>query len=605
MTLKQRIASLLDLLRKLRFLVQPYGSGKALFVLLVVLLQALLQVAGVTSVFPFLALASDPDSFRASALGARVLDYLPPMTNQQLLMWSGLLSIGVLILSNAANLLSDYVRARYAQGLGHWLRLRLLRRMASRPWGYFLGQNTAILLKKTTWDVNNMIGNVVLPLLEGFARLLTAVFLTATLVVISPGIAIFASLILTAYYVVVFAILRKPRHRLSEALRAADRGAFQDAQQLLAGIKTVKLYGVERFFLERFARHSLTQALVNCRATLYYHFPKYVLEPIAFGGVILAVLLFAARGEDLGQIIPVLGVAGLAGYRLLPAMQLLYTQMAQIATNRHTLEEVFNEFTGDADHARKPLPSLLHGEGRKPMRFERAIQLENVAFSYSDGGKPVLRDLDITLPKHASVGIVGKTGSGKSTLIDILMGLHVPVAGRVVVDGISLSAENVSEWQAGIGYVPQEIFLIDDTVARNIALGVPDDEIDLPRLREAAAAASILKFIEEELPGGFGAVVGERGVRLSGGQRQRIALARALYRRPHLLVLDEATSALDNETETQVVEAINRLQGAVTMVVVAHRLSTIEKCQFILQLNDGTGSITPNDSRSGTVSASA
>ena len=508
----------------MRLLVQPYGAGKAFVVLLVVLVQALLQVAGVTSIFPFLALAADPDSFRSSTLGLRILAHLPPMTSQQLLMWAGFLSIGLLILSNAASLLSDYVRARYAQHLGHWLRLRVLRRIASRPWSYFLGQNTAILLKKTTWDVNNMIMNVVLPLLEGFARLLTAVFLTVTLVVISPRIAIFASLVLVVYYVFIFAILQKPRRRLSEAHRAADRGAFQDAQQLLAGIKTVKLYGVENFFIERFAQHSLTQALVNSRANLYYHFPKYVLEPIAFGGVIATVLLFAARGENLGQIIPILGVVGLAGYRLLPALQLLYTQMAQIATNRHALEEVFNEFTGDEDHAGTSIPSLLPREVRKAKRFDRAIHLENVGFSYSGGGKPVLRDLNVTIPKHASVGVVGKTGSGKSTLIDILMGLHAPTTGRVKVDDIALSSENVSDWQAGIGYVPQEIFLIDDTVARNIALGVPDNEIELSRLREAAAAASILEFIEEELPGGFGAVVGERGVRWSGGQRQRISL---------------------------------------------------------------------------------
>ncbi len=582
--LRNKLAGYSDMLRKLWILVQPFGTAKALAVLVIVLVQGILQVAGVTSVFPFLALAADPNSIRSSGFGSRVLSHLPPMDNQQLLLWAGVLSILMLVISNVANLFSDYARARYAHGLGHFLRLRLLEKLSSRPWRYFLGQNTGVLLKKTTWDVGNTVNQVVLPILEGTARLVTAVFLVATLVALSPKIAVVAAFVLAIYYAVVFVVLQRSRRRLSHAARDADRGAFREAQQLLAGIKTVKIHSVESFFVERFARHSLVQARVSSKLPLHYQAPKYILEPIAFGGLILAVIIYAASGHNLNQIIPALGVIGFAGYRLLPAMQLLYAAIAQIGTNRHALDEIYQEFSGDNAEELDNQTKLSLQDRLEPMQLDHEIRFDDVCFQYDSAAKLVLNHVNLSIRKRTSVGIVGPTGSGKSTLVDILMGLHVPTAGRLLVDGCPLTEENTRFWQAGIGYVPQEIFLIDDTVARNIALGVRDEHIDMHRVREAASAASILDFIQKDLPGGFQSIVGERGVRLSGGQRQRIALARALYRKPQLLILDEATSALDNETEAQVVEAINNLQGEVTIVVVAHRLSTVERCDFLIDL---------------------
>jgi ABC-type multidrug transport system fused ATPase/permease subunit len=227
----------------------------------------------------------------------------------------------------------------------------------------------------------------------------------------------------------------------------------------------------------------------------------------------------------------------------------------------------------------------------EPLRWNREIAFENVSFTYGDASDPVLRGLRFRLPKHSSLAVVGATGSGKSTLVDLLMGLHRPTDGVIAIDGRPLDEGMMRSWQAGIGYVPQDIFLIDDTITRNIALGVADAEIDMERVVSSAEAARIREFIETELPEGFETLVGERGMRLSGGQRQRIALARALYTRPELLILDEATSALDSQTEAEVTEAINNLMGRVTMVVVAHRLSTIEKCEYLLELKDGSGKV--------------
>jgi ATP-binding cassette subfamily C protein len=249
---------------------------------------------------------------------------------------------------------------------------------------------------------------------------------------------------------------------------------------------------------------------------------------------------------------------------------------------RHALEEVYDEFASAERDAEREKPgadgTLTHPA---PLRWDRAITLENVTFAYPGSSKPVLDAVSLTIPKNSSVAFVGQTGCGKSTLVDLILGLHRPASGRILVDGHELTPANVAAWRAGIGYVPQDIFLTDDTVAANVALGIPPHQIDRQRLREVCDTAQILDLVESDLSEGFETVVGERGVRLSGGQRQRIGLARALYHRPQLLILDEATSALDQTTEAALMRAIESMKGSVTMLIAAHRLSTVERCQCV------------------------
>jgi ATP-binding cassette subfamily C protein len=553
----------------------------------VILFQGAMQVAGVASVFPFLAIAADPVAFRASRLGSMALGYFPPLTDAQLLTLAGAFSIALLFVANASSLVGDYARARYAHGLGHWLQVRLLQEIASKPWAYFLQQNTGVLLKKTWGDVVMMVQGVLLPLLEGISRMVTAVLLTLTLFVVSSQIAIGAALILSIYYMLIFRVLQSRRSAVSEGLKSAYRGAMEEAQQLLGGIKPVKIHRSEGHFIDRFRIHSRSIGRLNAKLPLFFMAPKYILEPIAFGGVIAIVLIYSSLGKEFAQILPTLGVIGFVGYRLLPAAQLVYGQLSQISTSLHSLEEVYEEFKRLGSGAALQAGQHLFERGN-PLPFSRSIRLDNVSFKYAEAARPVLRDLSLEIPRNTSLGVVGPTGSGKSTLVDLILGLHIPSAGRILIDDAVLTEANVRDWQATIGYVPQDIFLIDDTITRNIAFGMPDEAIDAARVREVAEMAQIRDFIESELPKGFETEVGERGVRLSGGQRQRIALARALYHRPSLLVFDEATSALDNQTETEVMRAINNLQGTVTLIIIAHRLSTIEGCDCILDLGSSS-----------------
>jgi ABC-type multidrug transport system fused ATPase/permease subunit len=573
---------------KLYFLAAPYSRRKPLIVLAVTLAQGLFQVAGVTSIFPFLAIASDPAAFRASGIGTAILGRLPELSDVAMLVWAGMFSIAMLAAANVSNLVGDYVRASYVQNLAHWLRLRLLSQIASQPWSYFLQNNTGVLLKKTTADVMEMTRNVIIPILEGFGRLITLLFLGVTLILVDPWIALSAMGVLLLYYASVLTYLRSRYAQASADQKIAHRGFMKEAQQLLGGIKPIKIQHVEDRFIARFAAHSHTQARVNAKLPIYYQAPKYILEPIAFGGIIAVVIIQAAMGRDFASILPTLGVIGLAGYRMLPAAQILYAQISQVATSRHALEEVYDEF--QQQHLLTGGKAAASPCFEPPPRFEWScdIRIDRLTFAYPEAKKPVIEEFSLTIPRNSSVGIVGSTGSGKSTLVDLILGLHQPTSGTIRVDGQPLGPDNIRSWQAGIGYVPQDVFLIDDTLARNIALGLLEAEIDYTRLREVATAAHLLEFIENDLPRGFDTFVGERGVRLSGGQRQRVAIARALYHRPSLLILDEATSALDNATEAAVTEAITSLQGSVTMLVVAHRLSTIERCEKVIDLSKTT-----------------
>jgi ATP-binding cassette, subfamily B, bacterial PglK len=579
-----------NLIRRVLFLARPYGRKKLAFVFFLSLAQGIFQVVGVTSIFPFLAIAADPDRIRHSQFGLRFLALLPPMSNRELLITAGIVAIVGLLLSNAVNLLAEYARTRYAHSFGHWLRVRLLRRMASQPYGYFLQRNSGDLLKKVVGDVMNYIDGVLLPLLDSIARGLTAALLLATLFLVQPVIALSATVGLGAFYLIIFRLLARKRREANEGLRTSFAGSYREAQQMLGGIKPIKVHRAEEHFLSRFAGYSAIVAQMFARVPIVANTARYLVEPLAFGGLVLAVVVLAARGRDFSDILPNLGVMAVAGYRLIPTLQLLYAQVTRLTSMRYSLDEVFEEF---AAAEREGKSGKIEISPRKPRRIEwqDAITLDAVSFIYPGTDRPVLDRFSIAIQKNMSIGFIGTTGSGKSTLIDLLLGLHRPTSGRVLIDGQPFTPELIPSWQATIGYVPQEIFLIDDTIARNIALGVPDNEIDDARLQEVCSIAQILDFIKTELRDGFQTIVGERGVRLSGGQRQRLGLARALYHRPSLLLLDEATSALDTATEAKLIEALHSLTGKLTIVMATHRLSAVGGYDELINLGNKSAAI--------------
>src|SRR5438876_3123466 len=343
-TMPQFIYNASNLIRRVFFLARPYGRKKLAFIFFLSLAQGIFQVIGLTSIFPFLALAADPERIRHSKFGLRFLALLPPMGNRELLLTAGVIAIGALLFSNGINLLAEYVRTRYANSFGHWLRVRLLRRMASQPYSYFLQRNSGDLLRKVMSDVNSYTNSVLLSLLDGVARALTAALLAITLFLVQPVIALATTVGLGAFYVIVFRLLRRKRQEVNEALATAWGGSFREAQQILGGIKPVKVHRAEEHFLKRFAGHSVIAAQMTARVPIIVNSARYLVEPLAFSGLVLAVMVLAARGRDFSDILPNLGVMAVAGYRLLPAVTLLYGQITQITSMQYSLDEVFEEF---------------------------------------------------------------------------------------------------------------------------------------------------------------------------------------------------------------------------------------------------------------------
>src|SRR5205809_226942 len=377
------VHNVFDLIRRVLFLARPYGRAKLAGVFSLSFAQALFQVIGITSIFPFLALAADPERIRRSHFGTRFLSMFPPMENRQLLVIAGVIAVAALLASNAVNLLAEYARTRYAQNFAHWLRVRLLRRMASQPYTYFLQRNSGDLLKKILGDVNNYTAGVLLPLLDTVARALTTVLLLATLFLVQPVIALSAAVVLGAYYVVIFRLLGRKRRETDEGLRTSFAGSYREAQQLLGGIKPVKVHGSEEYFLSRFSRHSAVLAQMYARLPVFANSARYFVEPLAFGGLVVAVLLLAARGRDFSDILPNLGVMALAGYRLLPSLQLLYAQLTQVSSMRHAVDEVYDEFVAaETDKTIRPVISVESVTPANPFRWNNNITLCEVLYRY-------------------------------------------------------------------------------------------------------------------------------------------------------------------------------------------------------------------------------
>lgn len=575
-------SSFFKLLTRCYRLALPYGRLKLFGVMGMILLNGLLQLVGVTSIFPFFALAADPDRIRKSAFGNWILQFLPPMDTNHLLVVAGTFSIVMLFLSSAASLATEVYRIRYAYGFCHWLRKRLLTCYANQPYSYFLRRNSSELALKL-WDISGFISSVLLPLGEILSRVVLVIFLMGAVFIVQPLIAFGAISLFGGIYMIIFLWIRPRTKLVSDGLHKNHIQFGKNAAQFLHGIKTIFIHDKSSYFINITLYNSERLGYYSSKTPIYGSGPRYMIEPLAFGGLVAIVVVMALQGKPFSDILPNLSVMAMAGYRLLPSLQMLYSQLIGVASHSYKIKQLEDEITSVEEESEPQVH--VQKVGNVALEFLKEITISRVCFAYLGSKTPIINDLTLSIGKNESLGIAGASGSGKSTLVDILLGLHTPTSGRILIDGDPLSPTKMSSWRSMIGYVPQDIYLIDDSIEANIAFGIEPAKVDHDALRTAAQGAQILDFIEKELPEGFQTVVGERGVRLSGGQRQRIGLARALYHQPQILILDEATSALDHQTEAAVMETIHKLQGKLTIITIAHRLSTLEKCDRIIKLD--------------------
>jgi ABC-type multidrug transport system fused ATPase/permease subunit len=546
--------------------------------------MAIMETIGVASVMPFLTLVSRPELIHSHPRVAWIYDWLGFESDRQFLLATG---AGVLVAIAVSNLLTAYLTwstLRFIWHKSHELSERLLARYLDEPYAFYLDRNTATLSTNLLSEVEAVLTGVLVPGMLVLAKGLVVALIFGLLVVLDPVLAASAAVVLGGAYAGIHGLYRKRQAHWGKRKILANRLRFKVAGEAFGGIKEVKVLGREREFLRRFRGPSEEYARANASNAIAGQLPRFGVETVAFGGILVTMLYLLQTRQGITEILPMLGIFAVAGYRLMPALQQIFLGVARIRFSMAALEGLYE----DLNRPRTPGPA---GEATAsgpvaPLPFEREIRVEGLVFSYPASPAPVLKGIDLVLGKNRTYGMVGSTGSGKTTLADLLLGLFDPDEGRITVDGVPLTAANRASWRRILGYVPQHIFLSDDTVARNIALGLPEEDVDMRAVERASRIAQLHDFVAG-LPDGYETVVGERGVRLSGGQRQRIGIARALYHDPEILVMDEATSALDNVTESAVMQAIRRLAGRKTIILIAHRLTTVERCDRIFMLRNG------------------
>ncbi|MCI0563607.1 MAG: ABC transporter ATP-binding protein/permease [Nitrososphaera sp.] len=548
--------------------------------------MAFIEMVGIASILPFMAVVSKPEVIQTNRWLKQGYDFLEFTNLQSFLFFLGMLVLGLLICSNLFKALYTWVSLKYDNQLNYNLARRLLASYMARPYEFFLNTNTAEMGKNVLSEAGTVISGILSPAMQILSNTLLCCFILALLVVVDPFVAVAIVVILGGAYGTIYLFVRPRLVSIGKEQVRANFMKFRAVGEALSGIKDMKILGREQEFLERFADHAWRHARHNTTVGVISQLPRYALETIAFGGILLIVLYSLKVEREVGNIVPLLSMYAFAGYRLMPALQQLFASVSAVRVSLPALEMLYRDMH-EGRVAADPNIILAGTQNLQPLPFASKLILRNVTFCYRGVQEPAVREINLTITPNTSIGLVGATGSGKTTTVDLILGLLIPTSGQLLADGTEISGENLARWQRNLGYVPQHIYLCDDTITRNIAFGVPEQEIDMAGVARAARIANLHNFINKDLPEGYNTVIGERGVRLSGGQRQRIGIARALYRDPAVLIMDEATSALDGITEGAVMEALHTLSGEKTIIMIAHRFTTVKDCDVIYLMDNG------------------
>lgn len=544
-------------------------------------MMGLLEVMGVASILPFMQLIAEPNAIEQSSWLSAIYESFQFESHRQMLIYSGIAIIVLIGLTNLFSIFTIWLQYSYSWDVAHNLGMRLLRTYLEKPYKFFLRKNTSELQTYIISEVNSLTGGVIIPLIELISRSFVSIVIFGLLLLVDIKISLVMFAGLGGAYTLIYLSRQQFLKRIGHHRINMNLLRYKSLSELLSGIKTVMIYNELGFFYQRYKRGSKEFCGVQPKYNLILAAPRYLLEFLAFGSILaITIYLFISSG-NIQSAIPRLSLYAVAGYRLLPALQKAFAAAAKFKHNYPVFEKLYDDLSLGLQ-----LNSDLTPD-RRLMSFDKSIQLDKVRYVYDETTTAVVKDLDLEIEKGQTIAIIGTTGSGKTTLVDLIVGLLQPVSGHLRIDGCELSPENINKWQNNIAYVPQEVFLFDDTILQNIVLGQEKEEVDWERVKRSAQLADIYDFIKDELPDGFQTSIGERGVRLSGGQRQRLGMARALYRQPNVLVLDEATSALDSITERGIIESLRSLPNNLTTIVIAHRLSTVRHADCIYILKDG------------------
>ncbi|MDO8860420.1 ABC transporter ATP-binding protein [Haliea sp. E1-2-M8] len=580
---REIVTQMWNVLKKLNSLLEFGDRKKVILVVMLMVVTAFVQTVGIASIMPFLAVLADPEMVTKNDALNFVFTRLGFNSVEAFLYFLGIAAFLIFTMGTALQAASLWVVTRFSQLQQYHLSRRLMADYLRRPYSFFLSRNSGDLAKTVLQETGIAVNGALLPAMQFVGHVLLAAAIVGLLVIAHPVLAVSVALAVGVSYTAVYLVSRAWLDRTGRDRILANRQRFTASAEAFAGAKEIRLLARENEYLERYREPSQRLAMHTANAKLLKNLPVFAMEAIAFGGVLLVVLALMAGEGGVATALPLIGLYGLAGKQLIPAVNRIFGTITELRFNMPSVDNVLDDL-GDREGSR-PLPDA--SATLNPLVPKHEIKLMDLTFRYAGADEPALRNVSLSIPARSTAGIVGASGAGKSTLIDLLLGLLDPEKGEIRIDDVVLTAEAIPQWQATLGYVPQHIFLADQSVAQNIALGVPEDEIDQEAVEHAARLANLHDFVVNELPMGYKTSIGERGVRLSGGQRQRIGIARALYRDPSVLIFDEATSALDNATEQSVMDAIHNLAGQKTIFLVAHRLTTVKDCDFICVFSAG------------------
>lgn len=570
--------------RQICYILNSRQKRRLFIMFLAIFFGAVLEMLGVSSVLPFVQALSSPDKVMETTY-AQILMQIFLITDEKAVVIAlGIVIILAFLFKNIGLAISSYLLVKFKADLVKELRYQMMQCYMNRPYSFFVNSNTGSIIRGVTSDsgsVMSIIDYVFHILTEGLTTLLLGVFVLCADIYMALGV---VAIGIVCFGVIVL-LLKRKMSRLGLVARAVEGQSFSTLNQIINGIKDIMTRRKQRWFLQKFDDINEKARKASISSQFASLLPERIIETVCICGIIGVVLIRIASGVNNEDFMPVLAVFAVAAFRILPAISRITGHVNLLIFSRPGLEGAYENIKAARDYMESlktvdisPAETFCEG-----MQFNRSIKIENISWRYQNTNVDVLLNLSMEIYKGEAVGIIGESGAGKSTLSDILLGLYKPQTGTIAVDNISIF--DIPEiWSRMMGYVPQSVFLFDDTIRNNVAFG--EKEIDDLAVWEVLEKASLKKVVES-LPEGLDTVVGERGIKFSGGQRQRIAIARALYTNPDILILDEATSALDNETESEVIKAIESLQGSITMIIIAHRLTTIRNCDRIFKIEGG------------------
>jgi len=581
---------------KILFQLLSHSEQRNVFLLLLmVVLMAFIDILGIASIMPFIAVLSNPEIIETNQALTAVYGFskkiLGVSSQEGFIFFLGLVVLLVLVLSLIFKALTSYMQTKFALMREYTIGKRLVEEYLCQPYEWFLNRNSSDLGKNILSEVGAVVHGFLVPMMNMFAQSIVTIFVLILLLIVDYELALTVGMGLAIFYFALFKMTSRFLLRIGKERLEANEARFLAVSEAFSAIKEVKLGGLEYLYRQRFSQPAVAFAEHQASAQVIGQLPRFALEGIAFGGLLMVVLYLINKGEGLERVLPVITLYAFAAYRLMPALQQIYNAITQLRFYLPALNALHNELNnlalGEDIKDPKFISKVKEGDGCSAIELKKFIRLNSVYFSYPGSSSKALKGVDLVVNAKNKVGIVGGTGSGKTTSLDLILGLLKAQHGSLEVDGQIINEYNRREWQKLIGYVPQQIYLSDDTIAANIAFGVDKNNINYLKVESAAKIANLHDFIVSDLSDKYQTIVGERGVRLSGGQRQRIAIARALYKDPQVLILDEATSALDNITEKIVMETLQNLDRDITIIIVAHRLSTVKECDIIFLLEKG------------------